>query len=57
MTRFQEKSIMVELQSSDLDYLSWAHSKPALNPHTIHILTILSKHKSRNIFSGVCLIN
>lgn len=33
MTRFQEKSIMVELQSSDLDYLSWAHSKPALNPH------------------------
>lgn len=41
----------------DLDYLSWAHSKPALNPHTIHILTILSKHRSRNIFSGLCLIN
>lgn len=57
MTRFQEKSIMVELQSSDLDYLSWAHSKSALNPNMIHILTILSKHRSRNIFPGLCLIN
>lgn len=57
MTRFQEKSIMVELQSSDLDYLSWAHSKSALNPNVIHILTILSKHRFRNIFPGLCLIN
>lgn len=57
MTRSQEKSIMVELQSNDLEYLSWAHSKPALNLHMIHILTILSKHRSKNIFSGLCLIN
>lgn len=32
MTGSQERSIMIELQSSHLDYLSWVHSKPALKP-------------------------